>query len=138
MTPAPTRSNESIETLMAALSGALAEEYDALRKRDIDHLEAAIASKSTLVAALESAMQSIGRAGGLEEAGVSAGEVSALRTLASECQLANRANGGAIELNRRLVANLLDTLYGVSRTGQTYDACGRVDQSEAARSVAQA
>ena len=131
-------SKETVEALMAEMSGVLSEEFDALRTRDVERLEATAAHKSTIVAALESAAHSIRRSRDAQEGADIADDWPELQALARDCQMANRANGGAIALNRRLVSNLLDTLYGVSREQRTYDAGGHLDQVEAVRSVGQA
>ena len=129
---------KEIETLMAELSETLVQEYEALRKRDIEGLEAAIEQKSTIVGRLESAAGEIDRS--RDELGNKdlLEDWPELREMAADCVVANRTNGGAIELNRGLAANLLDTLYGVSRAERTYDAHGHLDQQDAARSVGRA
>ena len=129
---------KEIENLMVELSETLAQEYEVLRKRDIEGLEAAIERKSTILAKLESASGAIDRAREALGSGDLLEDWPELHDIAADCAVANRTNGGAIELNRGLVANLLDTLYGVSRAERTYDAHGHLDQQDAARSVGRA
>ena len=120
-----------METLVADLGAVLVAEHDALRSRDSAGLEAAAARKLELIQALESASGNYCRAGG----NLADPELADVRVRAKECMLANRANGGAIELNRNLVTRLLDTLRGGTRGPATYDASGRVRQRDSARPV---
>lgn len=131
-------SKKDIEQLMAELSETLAHEYDALRNRDIETLEALIERKAAIVVQLESATRELERSRDGHIDGDLLEDWPELREMAEDCVLANRTNGGAIELNRGLVTNLLDTLYGASRSERTYDAHGHLNQQDAARSVGRA
>ena len=129
---------KEFEGLMTELSETLTHEYEALRTRDIDGLEAAVERKSTLIARLESTTDEVYRSHDTDSSLDLLEDWPELREMVVACTLANRTNGGAIELNRGLVANILDTLYGVTRVERTYDAHGHFDQQDAARSVGHA
>ena len=120
-----------IAALLAELSGTLANEREALRLRDSERLEAAVAHKAALVAALETATGNFCR----NDPARAAADLAGLRELAVACARANRVNGGAIELNRNLVERLLDTLRGVRPT-PVYDASGQLNRRETQRAVA--
>ena len=123
-----------LSTLLEELSAVLAAEYAALRARDGERLEAAAARKLELVTALDAATGNYCRAGGK----LAPAEFGALQHQAAACARANRVNGGTIELNRNLVARLLDTLRGGARAITTYDASGRLHRRGAARPVGHA
>lgn len=120
--------------LLDELKLTLAAEQQALMGRDADALEAAAARKLSLVTALEEATGNYCRAGGKLERD----ELRELRRQAQACARANRANGGAIELNRTLVGRLLDTLRGTPRGPATYNASGRLQRGGAGRPVGHA
>ena len=125
---------QELGALLDELSVVLASERNALRQRDSDGLEAAAARKLELVAALETATGNYCRAGGKLDR-------QALATLARQakaCALANRINGGAIELNRTMTGRLLETLRGGPRLIATYGANGRLQRRNVGRPVGHA
>ncbi len=120
--------------LLDELRGVLASELNALRQRDSDGLEAAVARKLELVVALETATGNYCRAGGK----LDRQSLITLERQAKACATANRINGGAIELNRNLTGRLLETLRGGPRPIATYDASGRLQRRNAGRPVGHA
>lgn len=126
--------NEEVAGLMRDLGTALGAEFGALRARDIDALEAVVAQKTAIVNALEAAGGRIKR---LDPAARSA-QFADLGSAARDCLVANRINGGAIELNRNLVERLLDTVRGTPRGIPVYDANGRVSQRQTGRQMGRA
>lgn len=129
---APARTQDRVEALLAELAELLRGEYEALAGRDVDALEALLDRKRALVEELETAARAIA------EGRAPAPDADALSAVVEDCVNANRTNGGVIAVNREMVGTLLDTLYGVSRTGRTYGAAGRLDGPDAVRSVARA
>ncbi len=121
---------QHLEQLLAEFASALRDEFEALRERDLERLNAAIARKSELVSALEASTGKFCRSG--RELAQTWPELAAL---AAQCAEANRVNGGAIALNRGLVSELLDTLHGPRRAEPTYDAAGRLARRDRARPV---
>lgn len=132
--PDKNESRRQMGLLLDELKLTLAAEQQALTGRDADALEAAAARKLSLVTALEEATGNYCRAGGKLEQD----ELRELRRQAQACARANRANGGAIELNRNLVGRLLDTLRGAPRGPATYNANGRLQRGGAGRPVGHA
>ena len=122
---------QELGTLLDELTAVLATELKALRQRDSDGLEAAAARKLELVAALESATGNYCRAGGKLDRET----LGTLQRQAKACALANRVNGGAIELNRNMIGRLLETMRGGTRTIATYDASGRLNRRNDGRPV---
>lgn len=122
---------QELGLLLDALGAALAAENTALHGRDSAALERAAASKLELLGRLEDTSGNYCRQGG----NLGEPELAGLRARAALCMRANRVNGGAIELNRHLVAGLLDVLRGGSRTPTVYDASGRVQRRDSARPV---
>lgn len=133
-TPDKHESRRQMSLLLDELKLTLAAEQQAIAGRDADALEAAAARKLALVTALEEATGNYCRAGGKLERD----ELRELRRQAQACARANRANGGAIELNRTLVGRLLDTLRGTPRGPATYNASGRLQRGGAGRPVGHA
>lgn len=128
--PAADSERDAIADLLGELAAVLRDEFEALAARRLDALTAAVARKSELIAALETATGKVCRNG--RELAQTWPELAAL---AAQCAEANRVNGGAIALNRGLVSGLLDTLHGPRRTAPTYDAAGRVSRRDRARPV---
>ena len=121
---------EEIESLLRELSGALDDEFTALRTRQLDAFTLAVERKAALVGALEAATGKYCHSDGeLPQAWDS------IRTLAEHCVDANRVNGGAIELNRGLTTTLLDTIYGGRLETPTYNATGKVRRRDSVRQV---
>ncbi|MCB1749218.1 MAG: flagellar protein FlgN [Gammaproteobacteria bacterium] len=118
------------ERLLGALGEALRDELAALRSRDVAALEAAVQTKAGLIAALEQATGKYchpGKALPLEW--------SEVRRMAQACAEANRVNGGAIELNRGMVARLVEITQGGRLGPATYTAHGRLNRRDASRGV---
>lgn len=125
---------QELGTLLDELQAVLSSERDALRHRDSAGLEAAAARKLELVTSLERATGNYCRAGGK----LNRQELGALGVQAKACALTNRANGGAIELNRNMLGRLIDTLRGGTQAIATYDASGRLLRRNAGRAVGHA
>jgi len=120
----------ALTTLLGELSTVLHEELAALGARDVERLEAAVARKSALVTDLEAATGKYCRSGQtLPE------QWTEVRTLAAACAEANRKSGGAIVLNRGLVAQLIDITHGDRLSTETYTAHGRMLRRDAPRGV---
>ncbi|MEQ8660745.1 MAG: flagellar protein FlgN [Gammaproteobacteria bacterium] len=119
--------------LLEALSHALADELAALRARDVEQLTAAVQQKAALIAALDSATGKYCRDGEPLPPGW-----ADVRRLAAQCAEANRANGGAIELNRGMVARLVEITQGGRLGTATYSASGRIQRRDASRPVGHA
>ncbi len=117
---------EEVAGLMRDLGTTLGAEFGALRARDIDALEAVVAQKTAIVNALEAASGKVGRL----DAATRVGEFAALGAQARDCLVANRINGGAIELNRNLVDRLLDTVLGTPHGLPVYNAQGRLNRRQ--------
>jgi flagellar biosynthesis/type III secretory pathway chaperone len=120
----------ALTALLGELSTVLDEELAALGARDVERLEAAIERKSALVAELEAATGKFCRPGQPLPA-----QWTAVRTLAIACAEANRKSGGAIALNRGLVAQLIDITQGGRLGTATYTAHGRMRRRDASRGV---
>jgi flagellar biosynthesis/type III secretory pathway chaperone len=118
------------ERLLGALGDTLREELNALRCRDIGALEAAVQVKADLIAALEQATGKYCRPGTPLPL-----EWSEVRRLAAACAEANRVNGGAIELNRGMVARLVEITHGGRLGPATYTAHGHLKRRDASRGV---
>ncbi|MEQ8232535.1 MAG: hypothetical protein RLW61_19405 [Gammaproteobacteria bacterium] len=129
---APAGRNELAE-LLTALSGALADELAALRRRDVEQLTAAVQHKAALIAALDDATGKYCRDGRPLPP-----EWADVRRLAAQCAEANRVNGGAIELNRGMVARLVEITHGGRLGTATYSASGRIQRRDASRPVGHA
>ncbi len=125
---------DEVAGLMRDLGTALGAEFGALRARDIDALEAVVAQKMAIINALEAATVKVGR---LDQA-IRAEEFNELGSVARDCLVANRINGGAIELNRNLVDRLLDTVRGTPRALPVYDAQGRLNRHQSGRQMGRA
>ncbi|MGE0484853.1 MAG: hypothetical protein AB7Q81_11995 [Gammaproteobacteria bacterium] len=121
---------EAFERLLGALGEALREELGALRSRDVVALEAAVQTKAGLIAALEQATGKYCRPGKALPL-----EWNEVRRLAAACAEANRINGGAIELNRGMVARLVEITHGGRLGPATYTAHGRLKRRDASRGV---
>ncbi|MBI4696219.1 MAG: flagellar protein FlgN [Gammaproteobacteria bacterium] len=112
-----------LQDLLQDFESVLAAEYEALRTRDTGQLDAAIARKNVLAAELDAIGRQLPPPGPDLD---SSHEWAELRALILRCSQANRANGAAIEANRKFVTSLLDILRGRSATERTYDARGRL------------
>lgn len=120
----------ALTTLLGELSAVLDEELAALGARDVERLEAAVERKSALVADLETATGKYCRTGQQLPA-----QWTEVRALATACAEANRKSGGAIVLNRGLVAQLIEITHGGRLSTATYTAHGRMLRRDASRGV---
>lgn len=121
---------EALIALLDAFNGVLQEEHAALGDHDAERLEAVVERKSALLAEIETAIDKQGPVGQTPPP-----QWRELRRLASTCAEANRINGGAIMLNRSLVAGLLDIAHGNRAGSSTYTAAGRLQQRGASLGV---
>jgi flagellar biosynthesis/type III secretory pathway chaperone len=129
-----TSARKSLRALLAEFDQVLASEYEALRARDTDGLENAVARKQELVGAIATAGKRCpvpppgapGDPAGDPEASA---EWAEIRQLLARCALANRTNGAAVDASRNFVNSLLDLLTGRRPGERLYDARGRVGES---------
>jgi flagellar biosynthesis/type III secretory pathway chaperone len=124
----------SLRALLADFDRVLASEYEALRARDTDGLETAVARKQELVGALATASKHCPVPppdAPVDTAGDPAASVewAEIRQLLARCALANRTNGAAVDASRNFVNSLLDLLTGRRPGERLYDARGRVGDS---------
>ncbi len=128
-----------IDSLAARMEAALGEEQAALAARDAEAIAAAAARKADLAAALESARAALERETGAtsgpalaaalrraDPGGTLARRWEALRTRLAALRHRNRANGLAIELQRRAAAQALAVLRGEEAEAPTYGPRGAV------------
>jgi len=125
---------KSLRALLEDFDRVLASEYEALRTRDTDGLETAVARKQELVGAIATASKRCPLpAPGTETVTAEDPEASAewadIRQLLARCALANRTNGAAVDASRSFVNSLLDLLTGRRPGERLYDARGRVGDS---------
>ena len=124
--------------LLERFSIILADELRAIKTRDVDALEEILQHKNELTSALENLT-----------AAIRPNELDAedfhfplawqdLRALAAHCARANRANGGAIDLNQNLTMQLLDIMRGLPPQSRTYDHRARLSERGGRRSFARA
>jgi flagellar biosynthesis/type III secretory pathway chaperone len=113
---------ERLTELLRDLQNLLRAEYDALRGRDIDELEAVTQRKSAVLTEIETlsgAVTETARPG--DDAGW-----DEIRQILNGCREANLSNGGAIESNRAFVSSLIDVLRGESPRERIYNDSGRL------------
>lgn len=125
---------KSLLALLEDFDRVLDSEYEALRARDVDGLEAAVSRKQALVGALAETSSRCPLPASFSEtqAGddpTASAEWSAIRDLLARCALANRTNGAAVDASRNFVNSLLDLMTGRQPGGRLYDARGRVGDS---------
>lgn len=119
-----------MDALLKALRDTLDDEFDALHQRDTERLATAVENKSRLLSELEDKARHLGSLGEAPPP-----QWQEMKTLLADCAKRNRVNGGAIALNRNLVAGLLQTLVGNQRNTPTYDASGKLGADAGARRV---
>jgi flagellar biosynthesis/type III secretory pathway chaperone len=129
-----TSARKTLRALLADFDHVLASEYEALRARDTDGLENAVARKQELVGAIATAGERCpvpppGAAGDPEGDPEASAEWAEIRQLLARCALANRTNGAAVDASRNFVNSLLDLLTGRRPGERLYDARGRVGDS---------
>lgn len=122
---------KSLLALLQDFDRVLAHEYEALRTRDVDGLEAAVSRKQTLVGEIAETsrlcpLPAEGDDAGTTDDPSASAEWRAIRQLLARCALANRTNGAAVDASRSFVNSLLDLVTGRQPGARLYDARGRV------------
>lgn len=128
--PADGTARRSLLALLEDFDRVLSSEYEALRTRDTDGLETAVARKQELVGAIAQATRQHPLPGNFAETQLSddpeaSAEWAAIRKLLARCALANRTNGAAVDASRNFVDSLLDLMTGRQPGARLYDARGR-------------
>ncbi len=131
---APAEARGNLRALLEDFDRVLANEYEALRRRDTAALEDAVQTKHQLIATLGA----LGRqcpppAADAALPAEESEEWAQIRTLLARCALANRTNGAAIDASRNFVTSLLDMLTGRRPGERVYDARGRLGDSGRSR-----
>lgn len=127
-----TAARETLHTLLRDFEHTLAQEYAALRTRDVAAIEAAVTHKRELTLALNEAASQCDLSA-LRDVSPHADEQAAwteIRALLERCALANRTNGAAVETSKTLTNTLLDLLSGRPAGERLYNARGRVGRSD--------
>lgn len=136
MTQETIDARKTLRALLADFDQVLASEYEALRQRDTDKLEAAVASKQQLVSAITATSRLCPPPpadAASDEDPTSTEDWAQIRKLLSRCALANRTNGAAIDASRSFVTSLLDLICGRRPGERLYDASGRMGDSNRSR-----
>ncbi|MBI2802777.1 MAG: flagellar protein FlgN [Gammaproteobacteria bacterium] len=113
-----------LRALLTEFDAVLSAEYDALRERNADGLDAAIARKQRLAHDIEVVTTQVTPPATPDPELLE--EWSEIRTLLGRCALANRTNGAAIDASRSFVTSMLDILTGRNVRERTYTARGRL------------
>ncbi len=134
MSAESTIARKSLRGLLADFDQVLASEYEALRARDTEGLETAVARKQELVGSIATASKRCpvpapGAPVDTPNDPEASAEWAEIRQLLARCALANRTNGAAVEASRNFVNSLLDLLTGQRPGERLYDARGRVGDS---------
>ena len=114
-----------LRALLTDFDAVLSAEYEALRQRDADSLDAAVASKQRLAREIEVLTAHVTPPPATVDLAL-LDEWSAIRALLSRCALANRTNGAAIDASRCFITSMLDILSGSNIRERTYTARGRL------------
>jgi flagellar biosynthesis/type III secretory pathway chaperone len=128
---------QSLLALLQDFDRVLASEYEALRARDVDGLESAVARKQELVGEIAETSRHcpLPAAGDdIADDPSASAEWGAIRGLLARCALANRTNGAAVDASRSFVNSLLDLMTGRPPGSRLYDARGRVGDTGRRRS----
>lgn len=146
--PDPGTALAELEGLVVRMEAALNDEQAALGARDAEAIAAAAARKADLAAALESARAALERATGAASGPALAAALrradpngslgqrwEALRARLAALRRHNRANGLAIELQRRAAARALAVLRGEETEAPTYGPRGAARPPSAGRSL---
>ncbi len=146
--------SESVRCALG-LKETLAEEREALERRDTVSLNSAAVSKTALIrqlAKLNEARSEVSEQAGF---GSSTGKMAALadwcdddslvtncwqhfREIASECDLLNKTNGAIIHLRRQQILEGLSVLRGDQRDANTYAPAGTATNGMAGRALTEA
>ena len=125
---------KTLRALLVDFDRVLSGEYEALRQRDTDGLEAAVVEKQQLVSAISVASsQCTLPPADAELAPEESEEWAQIRALLARCALANRTNGAAIDASRNFVTSLLDLICGHQPGERLYNARGRVGDTGRSR-----
>ena len=126
--PERARSRHRLHALLKDFDSVLASEYEAVRLRDTERLQAAVAAKQRLASDIEQLTPEIEAPGAASQDAAEKEEWAAIQSLLGRCALANRTNGAAIDASRCFMTSMLDLLSG-GRTGErTYTAAGRLSK----------
>lgn len=126
MSTPPAEARQALLALLVQFNGLLIEEYEALLGRRAEALEACVARKQGLTAAIETAARACDFTARERETDAEARrEWARIETLLTECALANRKNGAAVQSSRNVVGALLDIVRGKVPGERLYDARGR-------------
>lgn len=113
----PLASANSLTELLSALEQSLIDETEALRKRDVDALEQAVARKRHYLTALGRHRPAAGGKGPSPEA------ASKATALLERCRALNEIAGGAIAAQRQNLSHALG-LLGIDSSASAYAAPG--------------
>lgn len=114
-----------LRALLTEFDAVLSAEYEALRERNADGLDAAISRKQRLARDLDTVTAQVTPPPTIADPALLE-EWSEIRTLLGRCALANRTNGAAIDASRSFVTSMLDILTGRNVRERTYTARGRL------------
>lgn len=124
--PGRAHSRHRLHALLKDFDAVLASEYEAVRLRDADRLQAAVDAKQRLASDIEQLTPLIEAPALDSRDRTEQEEWAAIQSLLGRCALANRTNGAAIDASRCFMTSMLDLLSG-RRTGErTYTAAGRL------------
>ena len=115
-----------LRALLANFDVALSAEYEALRQRDPDGLQAAISTKQRLANEFDALTPQLTPPAVDTHDPALLEEWDTIRALLARCALANRTNGAAIDASRCFVTSMLDILTGRNARERTYTAQGRL------------
>ena len=124
---------ETLQALLVDFERTLAQEYEALRTRNVEALETAVTHKRELTLAIsETGSQCDLSALGTDNTdnldGPDLAYWTEIRALVERCAVANRTNGAAVKTGRTFTNALLDLISGRPAGESLYDARGRVGQ----------
>lgn len=114
-----------LHALLKDFDQVLATEYEAVRTRDVERLQAAVAAKQQLANDIERLTPHVQSPATVQDPAERA-EWTAIQQLLGRCALANRTNGAAIDASRCFMTSMLDLLSGQRTRERTYTASGRL------------
>ncbi len=129
---APASARHRLHGLLRDFDRVLADEYEALKRRDVERLDTTTAAKQRLITEIEAASRGV-QPPPSSEAAVQ-DEWEQIKRLLGRCALANRTNGAAIDASRSFVTSLLDVLCGRTASERVYQANGRLGGAQHGRS----
>lgn len=132
MAAARSEARRQLHEALTVFLEILEEEAEALRRRNAEGLEQAIARKKTqtgLLAALTPECE-FPADGAPSSDPVERAELDTLKALITRCAQANQTNGAAVAANREFTQSLLDILRGRPPGERLYEASGKVSRAQ--------